>query len=520
MEISQSLRVKFPYITRPLIKSMRASYLGIDGEDLTNIQKYLYLIPVTGQSLSTGTTAFGTVITTGTLDDALLFNGVDPVGLRDTPIESSFIETVKNYTESGTQTHGHSMLEKLKGVIGGEYLYAPHGKGASSVVELSPPSIMYSNGVAMMQAGELKANERGLNYVIPFLDFIQGESGASINSELRTLHDSYTSEANSITGQTVLPLILDQTGYFNGSDNAISRLEYCDEYTDAYMSCTKYPLNRLYPSDPSSDWTHLSPEGYVIQGEYHGIAGASVMGGNDFKTLQPISYEVVGTTVEITVNVPVAPLVIDNTVLPQCPSEGFTYTGVFTGDVPPTVTINDNKIILDIGTIPKRGDVLTFGYSLDDSETHPSGLKIPCGNIRDSQNIPSEVSGYTLYNWLVQFNHEMKKSEGTDPELWRFGDPLVVTAVSSGDLIAGANYDSNAYFEVGQVIRIKFKHNGTGEFRNRTSTQSTSFYGVGSEVDVDFTVTITDDSFQRNLFQHWGDGFDGTISDISVQEEL
>ena len=481
----------------------------------------LYFLLQSGQSLSLGATdASNTPIDTGELSNAHSFIDVPPTSLRDTPIVPSDIASLVPYKSTLTQqTHGYSMLRGLVSDIGGDWWFAPHGKGSSSVLDLSDGSVMFANGVAMLGALIDRAGELGLTPVIPFVDFIQGESGftteANDQVELRALQDSYITEAGLITGQTELPMILDQTGFAGGSNSAISRLRYTSENSDAYMACTKYILNRLFNSD-AGDYTHLNTEGYIIQGEYHAICAAAVVNGEDFKPLQPLSFQVVGNTIEVTVEGATLPLVLDNTALPQCPAEGVVYTSIFDGILSPTVTVSGNKFIIDIGSIPDSRDTIVFGKSLDDSGTHPSGLQLPCGNIRDSQNIPSAVSGFTLQNWLVQFSYEMQKSDGTNPQVWRFEDPILgIIADPGASRIAGTASDLNPEFEIGQQYLVEFKHDGTGDFRYRLADKSNNFVGAGVETQESYTVTVSASNL-RNEFQHRLLGFTGSIYDISV----
>lgn len=480
---------------------------------------FFYLIPQSGQSLSIGVGDSSSIVTGGELAGAYLFSGVQATSLTDTPITDQDTESYIPYAESGRQTHGYSMLAKLKESIDGGFIYASHGKGSSSVTDLSKGSVMYNNGLEMIDKGSNVAADLGLDYKIPFVDFIQGESGfvnrVTDKAELRALQDDYISDVSAKTGQSELPMIIDQTGAYYSTENARARFEYANENSDAYMACPKYMLNRLY-NNTVTDWIHLNPEGYVIQGEYHGLCAASVMNGVDFKPLQPLSYQVVGNTIEITTN-PVNGLSLDAATLPQCPSEGFVYSPAAGGEMSPTVTIQGDKVILDIGQPPRVGDVIDYGYSLDDSATHPSGEKLPCGNVRDNQGIPSSISGFTLNNWLVQFDYSLQRSDGVDTNIWIYGDPITTTGGAAGELIAGTNSDTNAGFEVGQAYLVTLKHNGNGGFRYRVCDDFKIMTGTGSEKQESFIMDIGSVSNLRNRMQYESDPFIGDIYDINIE---
>jgi len=495
-------------------------YSVIESSSLNNTST-LYLIPANGQSLQLGVTdSTNPAINTDILNGAYLYQGVNPTSLKDVEITAEDMSDVVPYQETTRQTHGYSMIKTLQSAIDGQWLYASHGLGSSSVSELSPGSVMYANGLAMMQKGVDIASGMNAQYKIPFVQFIQGETGFSTreedSAELDALHNAYKSDAAAITGQSSLPMIIDQTGAYYSTECAKSRFVYVNARSDVYMAAPKYVLNRLF-NNTSGDWVHLNAEGYIIQGEYHGLCAAAVMNGVDFKPLQPISYQVVGNTIEITTN-PVNGLSLDATTLPQCPAEGFIYTPAGGGDINPTVTIQGDKLILDVGQPPRVGDVIDYGYSLDDSATHPSGEKLPCGNVRDNQNIQSSVSSFTLHNWLVQFDYKLQRSDGVDTNIWIYEDPIDVAAGGAfGDLIAGSNYDTNAGFEVGQVYLVTLKHNGTGGFRYRACDDSQTINGQGVETSESFTVTIGSTSNLRHRIQHENTPFEGQIYDITIE---
>ena len=103
--------------------------------------------------------------------------------------------------------------------------------------------------------------------------------------------------------------------------------------------------------------------------------------------------------------VPVPPMVIDTTTIPQLTGWGFKYispTNVET--VATSVNVSGNNLIVDFGVQLEEGGVLDFGYS-------DTQLGTPALNVRDSQSIPSIVDGETLYNWFPVFYHALAASE-------------------------------------------------------------------------------------------------------------
>ena len=392
----------------------------VDGANPTVLTENIRMWLQSGQSLSVGG-SFGTSsrVHTSVLSNAYGFVGVPSTSRESTPIEPEWTESIVPFYEqpdAARETHGYAAMNKANAVIADSdsWLYASHGEGGKSILELSKGSVMYENGIEMVEAAQSLCDEYVIDLTVPFIDWIQGEADhtngttkAEYKSRLRTLQNDYAADVGAITGQSGIHLLLDQMGKEYGTEIARAQFEYAFENSDASLVGPKYMLNRLYPNS-LSDYIHLSVDGYIIQGEYHGIAAAEVIENGSFMALEPEIDSVTTSSTEITipVNLPVSPLVLDTTTLPACPGGGFEYVRLNGTRIFPTVSFSGSNIILDIGEAPEVGALISYGWTLDDSVDF-DGNRIPCGNIRDSQNIASEVSGFTLHNWLPQFEVEI-----------------------------------------------------------------------------------------------------------------
>lgn len=390
-----------------------ASWVEVDAPDTPQIDGTLRVWLQSGQSLSIGTyDAAYSRIHTGLLSDAYLFTGIPSTSFGGNAATTSNVASLVPYVEQYRETHGYAGINKLKTLLndGSKFLFSPAGQGGATISNLSSGSVPFANAQLQIAAMNERAAEINKDLSIEFLNWIHGESHyqsdqATYIAELRPLHDSYISLANAETGQTTLPMLLDQSGVGYAHEIAKASFKYALNNADAHMVMPNYMLNRKY-YNTEDDLTHLNPSGYVIKGEYHGIAAHKLITTGSFKCLQPESYDIVGNTIEITMHVPVLPLVIDTTTLPAAPSYGFSYTPPSGAVIYPTVTVSGSKIILDIGTPPLTGGKIDCGYTLAD-QANTFNTRLPCTNIRDSQNISSEISGYTLHNWLVQFDHTL-----------------------------------------------------------------------------------------------------------------
>jgi len=375
----------------------------------------MYVWLQSGQSLACGVTdSSNVIVNTGTLADAYLFNNSPARSLGSTVGVEADFESLTSYIEDAVETNGYGALSKIIELLddGGSWLFANHARGGASIDDLSPPgSTEYDNGVLQINNMVDASAILSKTVKVPFINWVQGESNWQMDPEtyitkLRALHDNYIAEVNSVTAQADLPMMIELTGKSLSHDIACALFEYTQRYSDAFCSLPKYFLNRMYYS-ANDDRTHLSPSGYIIQGEYEAIAGAKLINDGVSKCLEPIGFTINGNTIEVQLNVPSLPLVIDEITLPSCPSYGLKYIKADTTEILPTVTISGDTLILDIGEAPQVGDTVDCGVTLSDSGNY-NGAQHGCTNIRDSSGTASAVAGWTLNHWLVEFKHELE----------------------------------------------------------------------------------------------------------------
>lgn len=298
-------------------------------------------------------------------------------------------------------------------------IWSASGRGGQTVAYLADQTKdTLENFKRLVQASSVAGGWYNLSYSVPFWLWDQGESDTSTDptdykTSLRSLHDYVTGIAQGERGgdnTDPYPVILSGIGSANRSIVNTALYEYTLENSDAYYSVSKYFINYHYPANSANDRTHLSPEGYTIQGEYHAIMANRYMnalrGGDTSPTLrvlEPLSYSTSGNIITINMNVPVPPMVIDSNKLPEVSGYGVKYVRLSDGvEVTPSVSVSGNNLIVDLGEPPTEGSSIVFG-------TEANGQALT--NIRDSQNIESDISGIVLHNWLPLHTHILLASE-------------------------------------------------------------------------------------------------------------
>lgn len=359
------------------------------------------LIPVYGQSLALGTGVFsfthlpvyqGLRFKQKIVSGNLVYDEAVPL------TESSWLNTTGNNTESPSSGLGQAMYELLDlddGIPAATnnvriFMINP-GAGGVAVQALIKGTAPYTKMMTMITAAAALANAAGATLVVPGWLWHQGEGNyangviAGYAAALSGLADDFDADVKVITGQ---PQDVICSTYQVASHKA---------YSVAYPSIAldQYELARTNPkftmSSPmyifdyqSSDHVHLASYWYKVSGAYGAKslkrkcfdAGAS----KDFVYVD--SYLIQGRVIELTLHVPVAPLVIDTTFVTENTNYGFTLlnaSGVDQGAL--TVAVSGNRVMILSPVAVTTGFTLQYAFYGAGITGRTDG---PRGNIRDS----------------------------------------------------------------------------------------------------------------------------------------
>lgn len=184
---------------------------------------------------------------------------------------------------------------------------------------------------------------------------------------------------------------------------------------------------------PYADGLHLSNEGYRWLGEYYGkVYKQTVIDQKQFVALSPRMLFGIGPFVFARFHVPVAPMQIDTTLVPEQANFGFEYTDS-TPNSPKISSVHllpfANFIVFRLDRLP-ASNVARLRYAYTASPGAGAGSAGAArGNIHDSDATTS-LSGKPLFNWMVHFDDPVATLSFN-----LFGAILLVIA-----LVAGAAY--------------------------------------------------------------------------------
>jgi len=151
---------------------------------------------------------------------------------------------------------------------------------------------------------------------------------------------------------------------------------------------------------------HLSNEGYRWLGEYYGkVYRKVVVDGQAWSPLKPNTITRTDAVITVKFDVPVAPLVLDPTLVANPGNFGFEYWD--DSGSPPAITTVElgglDQVRITLSATPTAANQ-RLRYAYTGVPGNPGGPTTgPRGNLRDSDPTPS-LYGKTLYNWCVHFD--------------------------------------------------------------------------------------------------------------------
>jgi hypothetical protein len=259
------------------------------------------------------------------------------------------------------------------------------------------------------------AEAAGKTYGVGAITVTHGECDAgntSYAAQLHQLWSDYKTDLATITGQTEPPLLIvsQQNSTNNSSASTLAQWKIGVDYpADAVCSGPKYQY-------PSSDGTHLLVSGYERLGEKYGqVYYERVVMGRAWQPLQPTTATREGRVIRVAFQVPVPPLVWEDTF--QAPHQsaltewsqgkGFEVRAGTTPVAISSVAISDDAVEITCATdLPASG--LTVAYALTADPT-PVRMATPFpgtfrwGQLRDSDPFVGSTTQQAQPNFAVAF---------------------------------------------------------------------------------------------------------------------
>lgn len=359
---------------------------------------------VSGQSLSVGGGTLNTVSAdvaarSLTFNEGMrLLDGVTSTGLMPTPAAGEFVAA------RAAARHLVLLLNRKYSPTQ-NLLLSGHGKSGYSITQLNKGTAQYAQGANQLTQGRLVASSLGYASKILAGIWIQGEADSAMTksayySLLSTLIDDYRADNKEHIPFFTYQLSSEQKFAGNVDDPQIAGALYdiTRNKSKVYMACPTYFWDYV-------DGVHLSGLNYIHMGAYFGKALYEYVVNGSFIPVRPTNLTINGKIILIEFHVPVAPLVIDTSVVSDPGGYGFEafddagYVSVSTVSVLPdgkSVKITASR---ELGA--GAGVSYAWRTTVDAWAGRTTG---PRGCLRDSDG-SYDYDGNILYNYCVRFKH-------------------------------------------------------------------------------------------------------------------
>lgn len=277
------------------------------------------------------------------------------------------------------------------------------GSGGASITAIQSGSASH-NGY-LYNIGQMRNRSSGfvapiMNLVIGETDNLDGMSQATFKAAVQALRTSLQVGINSILARSdELYVVASQPAAYvtlnQGPSLALLELARTDSHF--YLTCPMY----RFPY--SGDNIHLTAVGFKLMGAYQGRADAALLANEKPKSLIPLSAEFSGDTVVVRFRVPVAPLVLDTTLLAQAINHGFRVTDAGGTATISSITAGSDSVTIKCAAALSGSVAVRYGF-----DYLGAGLSIvngASGNLRDSDPEVIEISGtsYQMFNPAPHF---------------------------------------------------------------------------------------------------------------------
>ena len=284
-------------------------------------------------------------------------------------------------------------------------LLSCHGRGGMSISQLGPSSQFYANLLTTVTAAHSSVTAAGKTYRVPFVDYIQGEADAGAATgvylaALISLRGALEADIHAITGDAAkIPFLLDQISNWTSHDRTetnipLEQLQAALEHpADFVCAGPKYWL------ETADDGEHLTALSSMRAGVMHAGAAAAILRGESWLPTHVYSASRDGAIIDLLVNTPRGPLVIDTKNVSDPGNYGLRYVDSTGSATISGVVVTGNRIRVTLSAVPTG----TGGY-IGIADTGTSGAKGgpttgPRACLRDSDPI-YDMNGQPVWNWI------------------------------------------------------------------------------------------------------------------------
>lgn len=294
-----------------------------------------------------------------------------------------------------------------------QILYSVSALGGTAYAGIKKGTATYANAISQMTTAKAIAESMGLDYVVPSISIVHGESQSNTTQAeyvamMSEWVNDYRGDIVAITGQAVPPVAF-ISQMLTGDPGTIpqiplAQLQAHNENSNIVMVGPKYAY-------PYFDTYHMLGPGYVKMGELEARAERLTQVIGKWQPLKVMSAVVSGSAITLQLNNlpngnagtpgPIGNLAIDTTIVSDPGNYGFQLSAGTISTV--AMGADGVSVVITATAAIAAGTVLT--YALQPALNSPQTGNGRRGCIRDTDLRDSSRYDMTpLYNWLCAFS--------------------------------------------------------------------------------------------------------------------
>jgi hypothetical protein len=378
--------------------------------------KVVVCIPVYGQSLALGEEA--TRITDFDslrikYDGRIVTENLDyTFGYFDHSSQfKQWVKRVLHYDKKAFELSVYSMAEDLATELGEDTIVCifPGGHGMNTIQQLMKPAEPYQKFIKEITTAYEKAQERGWEFYVPAVCWMQGESDIveypdydykeyfhrmynDLNTDIKKVtHQTDNIRIISYQSSTITKGLRYKPNNYDGTEpnTPTVQMELIRDDTLVWASGPTYPYDFVNES------LHIDAVGQQAIGKLAARSALGIIRKQKRNIgLVPIAYHVEGNDIRIDFNVPNPPLFFDTIQVKKIANYGFNVIRRDGTDIISNVAIDNNSVIIHCAESPINSK-LRYGINgefLKGGRNHG-----PRGNLRDSEK--------NISNWCLIFEN-------------------------------------------------------------------------------------------------------------------
>lgn len=333
-----------------------------------------------------------------------------------------YIKRLLHYDKKAFELPVYGMAEYLASQLGKDTIICifPGGHGMNTIEALMKPVEPYTKFIEEISYAYKKAKERGWEFSVPAVCWMQGESDIVDypNTDYKVLfHQMYhnlNSDIKAITGQNNdIRIIFYQSNVVTKGEKYKANNYDCIEARTPEMQMELVRDDSLiWASGPVYHYSFVNESLHIdaiSQKRIGDLAARSILGllhqDKRFRGLIPTRTIIVGNEIHIGFNVPYPPLCFDTITVRKADNYGFNVIRKDNVDVISNVELRQDSVIIKCKESPRDCKIR---YAIN-GEFMKSGWRIgPRGNLRDSQGKTDSImingKSYPQHNWCYQFD--------------------------------------------------------------------------------------------------------------------